>query len=236
MKGATVFYLIQNLSDLPGDPHWLSAGEHARVAGFRFPKRRNDWILGRWTAKRALRSFLIQTGRHAPAYPEIEIRSAADGAPEPYMLGSPAPVALALSHSGELGFCAVAAPDIALGCDLEIVQTRDTVFIHDYLCDTEMALVSSAPAERQPLITTLIWSAKESALKCLREGLRRDTRSVLVSLSGPGGSGWNRMTVLCRESSQTFYGWWRSSGERVQTIAADILVTEPLQLPLAVDS
>ncbi len=230
MDGATVYYLIQKISDLPDDESWLSAGERARVAGFRFPKRRRDWILGRWTAKTAIRSSLVHVGRSTPQYTDIEIRSAADGAPLPFILGNPAPVSLALSHSGEQGFCVVAAPDIALGCDLEFVQVRDTAFIHDYLCDREVKLVLSASADRQPLLTTLIWSAKESALKCLREGLRRDTRSVLVDLEGSGESVWNPMTVLCRESSRTFCGWWQTRGDSVATVMADLQVAEPLQL------
>ncbi len=235
MNGVSVYYLLRQLSDLPGDQNWLSAGEQSRVAGFRFPKRRNDWILGRWTAKEALRSFLIHAGRPAPEYSDIEIRSAADGAPLPFVKGNPASVSLALSHSGAQAFCAVAPAGIALGCDLEIVQVREAAFIHDYLCDQEIVLVSSSPADRQPLITTLIWSAKESALKCLREGLRRDTRSVLVSLPAPGEAGWNPLTVLCRESSQTFYGWWRNRGDWVQAVTTDVQTAEPLQLTSAAD-
>ncbi len=230
MDGAPVYYFIQRQSDLPSEQDWLSAGELARITAFRFAKRRNDWILGRWTAKSALRSFLILSGRPAPAYPEIEIRSAPDGAPESFLSGTPAPVSLALSHSGEQGFCAVAAAGIALGCDIETVQSRDAAFVRDYLCDEELALVSSTAGDRQPLVTTLIWSAKESALKCLREGLRRDTRSVLISLPGIEVSGWNPLTVLCRESSQKFFGWWRSRGDHVQTIVAGRRLNEPVQL------
>jgi 4'-phosphopantetheinyl transferase len=90
--------------------------------------------------------------------------------------------------------------------------------------------VAHAPADEQPLLATLIWSAKESALKCLREGLRRDTRSVLVSVGGAGKSGWSSLTVRCLESSRLFYGWWRSAGGYVQTVTAELPAGEPLEL------
>lgn len=56
MEQLTLYCLTQKLADLPTDESWLAAGERVRAAGFRFAKRRNDWILGRWTAKRALRA------------------------------------------------------------------------------------------------------------------------------------------------------------------------------------
>jgi 4'-phosphopantetheinyl transferase len=231
MDSATVFYFIQKLSNVPAEQDWLAAGERNRVSGFRFSKRRNDWILGRWTAKRALRSFLVQTGRDAPEYSEMEIRSAADGAPEVWIRGKIAPVVLALSHSGDLGFCAVAGAGLDLGCDVEMVQNRDAALIQDYFCDGERLRVFSSPVEEQPQLTTLIWSAKESALKCLREGLRRDTRSVLVEIAEPETLEWSPLSVCCRESARIFYGWWRRDDAYIQTIASGLPLTKPAELP-----
>jgi 4'-phosphopantetheinyl transferase len=230
MDHLTLYSFSQTLADLPADESWLAAGERDRVAVFRFPKRRNDWLLGRWTAKQALHSFLAQSGHDAPEYRALEIRSAPDGAPEVFLNGQPAPVSLALSHSGREAFCVISRPGIALGCDLEAIQARDQAFIEDYLGDEERLLMAHAPAEEQPLLATLIWSAKESALKCLREGLRRDTRSVLVSVGGAGKSGWSSLTVRCLESSRLFYGWWRSAGGYVQTVTAELPAGEPLEL------
>src|ERR1022692_2932165 len=47
---------------------------------------------------------------------------------------------------------------------------------------TALCAIASSPAERARILA-LLWSAKESALKALREGLRLDTRSVIVHLS-----------------------------------------------------
>ena len=99
MDHTTVYFLTQTRGDLPAVETWLAPGERDRAAGFRFPKRHGDWILGRWTAKQALQSFLVLTGQQMPDYPDLEIRSAPDGAPAPYRQGVALPVALSLSHS-----------------------------------------------------------------------------------------------------------------------------------------
>ena len=69
-------------------------------------------------------------------------------------------------------------------------------------------------------MTTLLWSAKESALKALREGLRRDTRSVRVRLLDGGfdGTGWSALRVECAATSRLFSGHWRRIGSEVFTV------------------
>ena len=67
-----------------------------------------------------------------------------------------------------------------LGCDLEIVEPRSDAFIADYFTAEEQALIERTSAADRSLLLALLWSAKESALKALRAGLRLDTRSVIV--------------------------------------------------------
>jgi 4'-phosphopantetheinyl transferase len=230
MERINLYYLTRTMADLPPDQSWLSAGERARAAGLHVSKRRDDWLLGRWTAKMAIQSFLAMTGEGASEIGRLEIRSAPDGAPEAFLGSEPAPVSLALSHSGGRGFCAVAAPGIPLGCDLEAIQPRAEEFILDYFAAEERALVTNAPGAGRTMMATLLWSAKESALKCLREGLRRDTRSVLVHLEEGNERIWNGLTVRCQESSRLFHGWWRCVEGFVQTIAAGSPAREPVHL------
>ena len=47
-------YALQNCDQLPEGLDWLTPGERARYEEFRFEKRQQDWLLGRWTAKQAL--------------------------------------------------------------------------------------------------------------------------------------------------------------------------------------
>ena len=79
-----VCWLEQTEADVPAENDWLNASEAARLNAMRFAKRRADWRLGRWTAKRALAVCLnLPFDRRALA--GIEIRSAPSGAPEANM-------------------------------------------------------------------------------------------------------------------------------------------------------
>ncbi len=220
-------WLFQTLTDVPEGEEWLSGGERAVLAGLRFSKRRNDWLLGRWTAKRAI---CLYQSRKNPNLSSLEIRAADDGAPEAFWEGEPAKVSFSISHSNARCVCAAGPPDLPLGCDLELIEQRDIGFFGDYFASEEMALLQASPAEAN-LVAYLIWSAKESVLKALREGLRRDTRSVLIQPEFPGPeSAWNPWTGRCLESSRIFYGWWRAFDGYVLTLASGHPTSLPKQL------
>ena len=76
----------------------------------------------------------------------------------------------------------MAARPLSVGCDLELVEPRSALFVRDYFTAAERERVAAAPAREHDELANLIWCAKESALKVLRTGLRRDTRSVEVEL------------------------------------------------------
>lgn len=183
-----VFWLEQTAADLPANNEWLSANEAIRANGMRFTKRRADWLLGRWTAKHAVAAYWkapVTDGVLA----DIEIRATASGAPAVFLAGEAAAVAISLSHRAGRAMCVVAPPETALGCDLEIVEPRSDAFVSDYFTAEEQALVAGAAPADQAQLVTLVWSAKESALKTLGVGLRLDTRSVQVlkMWGGPPG-------------------------------------------------
>ncbi len=126
-----VHWLEQSEADVPAENDWLSAAESLRMNAMRFAKRRNDWRLGRWTAKRALAVYL-DLPSHPQALADIEIRPAASGAPEVFVENKPAAITISLSHRGGIAACAIAQSDTELGCDLEIVEPRTDSFVTDY--------------------------------------------------------------------------------------------------------
>jgi len=210
------------------DINWLSPSERVRLAALRFPKRRADWLLGRWTAKRAVAEWLKLSGNlQNPA--EVEIRAAADGAPEVFLAGQSAPLAISLSHRAGFAVCAVAPEGTALGCDLEFIEPHSEVFVADYFSAEERNLVDleKMPPARSRLVT-LIWSAKESALKALRAGLRLDTRCVVVS-PGNGIGLWHPLQVR-HDSGRAFNGWWQTSRGMVRTVLTDPPALSPIAL------
>ena len=213
-------WLSQGMDDVPADGAWLSPREAAWVARMRFPKRRSEFRLGRWTAKKALALYL---GRDASAGAllSIEIGRAPDGAPHPLVDGRAAAAFITMTDRADQAVCLVGPPGAALGCDLELVEPRSDAFVTDYLTPAEQRLVAAAAdGDARDLLANLVWCGKESALKVLRTGLRRDTRSVEVSLpEGPDLDGWAPMSVRTSEGA-VFPGWWQRFGAFVLTVAA----------------
>jgi 4'-phosphopantetheinyl transferase len=237
-----VYWLEQTEADVPAENQWLCAREVLCLAGLRYAKRRTDWRLGRWTAKRALAASLnLPTDFGALA--NIEIRAAPTGAPEVYLLSQPASVTISLSHRAGAALCAVALHEASLGCDLEMVEPRSSAFVADYFTANEQALVQQKLLEERPLLVTLLWSAKESALKALHLGLRLDTRCMdvspvdsaaphaaddrqnpyPVSLLAPVSDGWCPLQVRYA-GDRVFRGWWRQADHLVRTVVYDLPV------------
>ncbi|NLN10312.1 MAG: 4'-phosphopantetheinyl transferase superfamily protein, partial [Acidobacteria bacterium] len=179
-------WLSQGIEELPADDRWLTERERAWLAGMRFEKRRSEFRLGRFTAKRALALALGHEAEPA-ALAGFEIGRAPDGAPAPALGGQPAPRAISMSDRADQAVCLVGPPELALGIDLELVEPRSAGFVTDFLTAAEQQRVAAAAGEEErALAANLIWSAKEAALKVLRTGLRRSTLSVEVRLdAGP---------------------------------------------------
>jgi 4'-phosphopantetheinyl transferase len=228
----SIFYLTQTSEQIPSDINWLSEGEKTVFAGRRFPKRRNDWLLGRWTAKQAICTFL----KSSASKQSLEIRAAEDGAPEAFWSGQPAGISISISHSRSRSLCAVAPQDLMIGCDLEWIEPREGNFAETYFTPEEQALVQQTPV-KESIVINLIWSAKEAALKALHTGLSHDTRSININPNlqvGGTGDSWNAWTGRCLESSRIFYGWWRTSGGFVYTLASDQPTSPPKELQIGV--
>lgn len=214
-----VFWVEQSLADVSCDDSWLSGSEKLRCSSLRVPKRRADWRLGRWTAKHAVASRL-----ELPHNPEtlatIEIRPDASGAPEVFLNDQPAWVCISISHSAGVAACAIGSTGSAIGCDLEIVEPREPTFVADYFTEGERDMISRARKSQRDTLITLIWSAKESALKTLRTGLRLDTRSVASEISEDTSltaNTWATLSVSCPDD-QVLKGWWCCSRHLVRTV------------------
>ncbi|MGH0036325.1 MAG: 4'-phosphopantetheinyl transferase family protein [Myxococcota bacterium] len=225
----------QGENELPAETGWLSARESDRAALMSFAKRRTDYLLGRFTAKRAVSARLGLRDDHS-TLARIEVSNASDGAPELQIDGRPSSLAISLSDRAGWGVCVLADSAashgaLSVGCDLELVEPRSERFVRDYFTDAERAFVARHPeGEPRAELATLVWCAKESALKVLRTGLRRDTRSVEVAIGRVGAvGGWRPLTVDPLEGGQ-MTGWWRRFGRFVLSVAADREIPPPMAL------
>ncbi|HSW30161.1 MAG TPA: 4'-phosphopantetheinyl transferase superfamily protein [Longimicrobiales bacterium] len=222
-------------SALPEDDAWLTPAEATILDRFRVTKRAADWRLGRWVGKEAVARALRAgpddaAGRRGgrgdelvvPAPSEIEILAGPGGGPRARILtpGDWAPVSVSLSHSSGTGFAAATARTVRIGCDVEEIAPRSGEFVSDYFTAEEVAWIRArgdehASTPEHHVRSNLLWSAKESALKAVGEGLRKDTRSVVVDVEGLdaanlGGAGdaWRPLRLTSADGSR-FDGWWR---------------------------
>jgi 4'-phosphopantetheinyl transferase len=226
-----VYWLEQTAADVPAENDWLGSNEALHLETLRVPKRRSEWRLGRWTAKRAL-ARCLDLPDDARALAEIEILPALSGAPEAFIISQRACASISLSHSCGRAICAVTRSRVALGCDLERIESRSDTFVADYFVAEEQALVARSPATDRAWLLALLWSGKESALKALHEGLRLDTRSVVVRPSdGTSTAGWHPLQV-CLLDDRVFNGWWQQGENFVRTLVS----APPPDAPVAIDA
>jgi len=239
-----VYWLEQTEADVPADNDWLSANEAICLSTMRFAKRRADWRLGRWTAKRAL-SVTLEVPARPHLLRKIEILAAPSGAPDVFFDNQPAAATISLSHRAGVAACAVAMSDVEMGCDLETVEPRSDAFVADYFTLEEQALIARAPASDRSQLLALLWSGKESALKVLREGLRLDTRSVIVIPCATSFdlNGWSQLRVRytggraggdLHPGNQVFHGWWQPADNFVRTVVAAPPPDSPIRLQIPV--
>lgn len=213
----TIRWRLLSASELPQGDDWLGPEEQKVLAGLRFPKRRLEWRLGRFVAKRAVSSFAGVDDLN-----RIQILAAEDGAPEAWIDRQRFDSGISISHRDGRAAC-VLSPGARVGCDLEAVEPRSSRFVSDFFTEQErMAVETTGDAHRDRLVA-LTWSAKESVLKVLRVGLRRDSRGVEVELEDVevAESGWHSLRASIRPEGRTFRGWWRQEDAVVLTIVSD---------------
>ena len=210
-QALTTWWLARGEDRLPAAGDWLSTAERSRAGALRYTKRRTDFLLGRWTLKLAV-AKVLGWPEDPTVLARIEGRNAPSGAPLLFIDGEPAEQGISLTDRAGCAVCLVAARAAAVGCDVEIVEPRSDAFVRDYLTQAEQRLVGTAGPARD-MAANLVWSAKESALKVLTTGLRRDTRSVEVTVAelSPLERTWSALRVRTAEGAD-FPGWWRRSG------------------------
>jgi 4'-phosphopantetheinyl transferase len=215
MKEEPAVHLIwATVAEVPAVEGWLTDKEAEVYRGLRFSRRAADWRLGRWVAKGAIAAALDRDPAEGKG---IEVLASPGGAPVARLVEPGSEVRV-----GGLGFAAATPGHLRLGCDVEAVEPRSEDFVRDYFTPDEERWILAAGADGG-LRANLLWSAKESALKALGEGLRMDTRSVEVEAVAPPvappGS-WRPLAVEA-PGGWSFPGLWRTGEGRVWTVVAE---------------
>lgn len=223
-----------------GAPEWLGPAERQTLATLRFPRRRADWLLGRFAAKRLVASLLSEVVRRDLAPGEFDIVAEASGAPVVRLAdGGTLPVGVTISHSDGTAFVAAwdgTGEGISAGADVERISPRPSTLVGDFFRFEEIAAWEALPpGGARDAFATAVWSAKEAVLKALRVGLTVDTRAVGIRLSEseapvrhdlprPDGVGWKGFEALVAlkvpGGDRTIAGFWRTQEGFVLTMAA----------------
>ncbi len=205
---------------------WLTAGENVHLSGLKVPKRRKDWLLGRFTAKQLVSDAAPVVFGRALSPETFEIAAESFGAPfVRHVSGERLPLSITISHSHSAAFCALLADRASeIGGDLELLEPRSELFVRDFFTPAEIESWVESPLSERSLFANTVWSAKESVLKALGLGLRVDTRRIEVRLyeepvSGPlrpEGPGWRRFDARCEADvpggERAFSGCWTVKG------------------------
>lgn len=222
--------------ELPAGEHWLTPRERERLGGMRFTKRRTEYLLRRWAGKQAV-AAAAGLPTEPTALARIEVGNLPGGAPAVLVDGAPVGLHVSLTDRAGWAVCLVTREELDLGCDLELVEPRSAGFVADFMTTAEQHYIASQPDDDRDALANLLWSAKESALKVLKTGLRRDTRSVEVTLhgqAGAGSGGWAPLEIRPAEGG-VITGWWRRDGVFVVTVAAAVPLPRPAPLPGSAD-
>lgn len=209
--------------------NYLTPYELERLGHLRFPKRRAEWLHGRWTVKYLLRHSDQAFANLTPTI--VQVKNEPEGLPflERFSNTERIPANISLSHRDHRAFCALTSTlDLKIGVDMELVEARPPSFLEDFFTPREFQQGNGYGDELRDLWFTLIWSLKESMLKALGTGLRLDTRCVeILCVEGlplrkaATELEWHGARVRFESYGHTHWRvWWRVQDHTVYTIAA----------------
>ena len=129
----------------------------------------------------------------------------------------PAPVcSLSISHRDGHAIAVVALGQVAIGCDLELIEPRSPAFLSDYFLEEELEMISGFPLEQKDLYSNLIWCVKESVMKATGEGMKLHPRKILAAIPHPENlEGWNPVSAFVDSWPASFKGEWGREDSRV---------------------
>lgn len=227
----TIFGAIQHQEDVPIHQEWLHPLEIKYLNGLKFEKRRQDWLLGRWTSKKLLQHLIFQD------FPinETEIRKGPNREPMVFFQAEPISCRLSISHSHGRSFCVLSKEERALGCDLEKVEIRSEGFIRDYFTDRERSLFDEnyqGIFDRDSYFT-LLWSAKESVMKACLTGLSIPAKNIeLKEIKGFKADNWSEISMKNLAKNTLYRGSFKLADGFAWVVLAEVGQDDPGRISL----
>jgi acyl transferase domain-containing protein/phosphopantetheinyl transferase len=167
---------------------YLILNQNERIAYWNMVKkklenRRMDWLLGRTTAKDAVRMW-FRKHHGVELYPaDIEIGEDDYGHPAPkgrWTQEIGIIPTLSMSHADRMAVAIAGPPNQRLGVDIEQIREREQGFVSLAFTEEESTLLNSLETSIREEWMTRFWCAKESVGKALGRGLIEGPKSLVV--------------------------------------------------------
>lgn len=137
--------IIVARSDAGADPAELTPAERNQLSGFRFPERRNDWLLGRNALKEVLLACNGDDDTTSAIFPGGRV---------------------SLTHAGNIAFAAGTASNIcSVGIDYEPLRTLDKRVARWFLNAAESDWLAGLAETGRISQMIRLWTIKEAAYK-----------------------------------------------------------------------
>lgn len=171
---------------------WLTDGERETLAGLQAQRRREEWLLGRWLAKK----LILDQARVTPITPaplgecDVEIFSL-DGLgrrtrPRIMIGGLAQSWSLSIAHSEDLVLVALSThPRVSVGVDVVAVQSWTNSSLEMWFTTAERRWIETGAARPSTL-----WAIKEASYKAVNQGEPFVPRKIEVRPEPDGGYGY----------------------------------------------
>ncbi|NQX47862.1 4'-phosphopantetheinyl transferase superfamily protein [Paenibacillus tritici] len=170
---------VVSLPPEDGPLDYLSAAEKEQYFGFRYPKRRNSYLLGKLAAKMAVAGDQDDLAG-------IEIQHGILF--QPMVAGSTRRITI--THCDTLGAAVDYDPRLLAGVDMELVDEKAVEGIRRITSKREEALNGElGPELAPPVFLTLLWTAKEAMSKVIQTGFTVPTELFEIRQCTRDGQG-----------------------------------------------
>ncbi len=157
---------VVDLTNLPPADTLLSPQEQAYFKTLRFPKRRDEWLGGRFALKQVVARVL-----RVADLTRLEVLPQESGKPKLLVEGNPVRLAYSITHSNGFAVAAASMQDKFIGIDLEKIEHRIEAWKNDFFHPSELT------ADGDDFLTAL-WTQKEALVKLLGTGLSLRSNEV----------------------------------------------------------
>lgn len=197
----------------------VSPHESALLGPRSVPKRREDFVRGRWLAKQ-----LLAAARPGSRPADYVILPDPMGAPVVHDATlNPLPVSLSISHTQGLAAAALCDSPSRAGVDIERPIEKPESIVGEYFTGEELRLCAGLSGAALQTRAALIWSVKETLMKVLGQGLRIAPTSVGLAGIGAREGEWWSAAVFLRgpdvESASTPRVWVKEGVDHVMSLA-----------------